>query len=242
MSSPAITDYGTEQFGVDGPSPFRRPSIPFSHHTSSLSTSTLYSDAQSVSRYAPSSYAQSTIAASTIMPNVLHQPVQNSATEAWVEGHCLRWQETDDKSLCSVCEEKADEGIYRCHGKRQAPHRATSAYLPTTLMRIIRLSHDCTRSMRRAHLPGMPGRFRPRSSPGGLCALLRQPPVHIPEVSTSGNGRTAQGGKLYRFNMDGFLKSIPRENAQYVHMLQQTQGMYRISLFCRRVAQIGIRS
>ncbi len=104
------------QFGVEGASSFRRPSAPLSHHSSSLSTSTLYSDAQSVSRYAPSSYAQSTIAASTIMPNVLHQPVKNTAHLAWVEGHCLQWQSADNQSLCSVCEEKAEEGIYRCHG------------------------------------------------------------------------------------------------------------------------------
>jgi hypothetical protein len=39
-------------------------------------------------------------------------------------------------------------------------------------------------------------------------------------------GSQRAGGKSYRFNMDGFLKSIPRENAQYVAMLQQTQGNY----------------
>lgn len=37
-------------------------------------------------------------------------------------------------------------------------------------------------------------------------------------------GDQKAGGKVYRFNMDGFLKSMPRENASYVQMLQQTQG------------------
>lgn len=105
------------QFGVDGAPIFRRPSIPFSHHASSLSTSTLYSDSQSSYKYAPSTYAQSTIAASTIMPNTLLQPVRSAEGTIWAEGHCLQWHGCDDKSVCSVCEEKAEEGIYRCSGE-----------------------------------------------------------------------------------------------------------------------------
>ena len=37
-------------------------------------------------------------------------------------------------------------------------------------------------------------------------------------------GDQKAAGKIYRFNMDGFLKSIPRESATYVQMLQQTQS------------------
>lgn len=29
---------------------------------------------------------------------------------------------------------------------------------------------------------------------------------------------------MYHFNMDGFLRSLPGENAEYISMLQQTQG------------------
>ncbi len=38
-------------------------------------------------------------------------------------------------------------------------------------------------------------------------------------------GDQRRAGKLYHFNMDGFLRSIPRESTQYMHMLQQTQGI-----------------
>ena len=30
---------------------------------------------------------------------------------------------------------------------------------------------------------------------------------------------------MYHFNMDSFLKSVPNENAEYMHMLRDTQGM-----------------
>lgn len=43
-----------------------------------------------------------------------------------------------------------------------------------------------------------------------------------------------KNGKAYRFNMDGFVRSIPRENAQYMQMLQQTQGQHPPALPCPR--------
>ena len=36
-----------------------------------------------------------------------------------------------------------------------------------------------------------------------------------------------KNGKLYRFNMEGFTRSMPRENAHYVQILQQTQGTFQ---------------
>jgi hypothetical protein len=37
-------------------------------------------------------------------------------------------------------------------------------------------------------------------------------------------GDQKKAGKLYRFDMDAFLKSMPRENAEYIVSLRQTQG------------------
>jgi hypothetical protein len=37
-------------------------------------------------------------------------------------------------------------------------------------------------------------------------------------------GDQKKSGLIYRFNMDGFLGSMPRENAEYMSMLHQTQG------------------
>ena len=38
-------------------------------------------------------------------------------------------------------------------------------------------------------------------------------------------GDQKKAGKLYRFDMEGFLRSMPRDNAEYIVSLRQTQGM-----------------
>lgn len=37
-------------------------------------------------------------------------------------------------------------------------------------------------------------------------------------------GEKKKAGMMFRFDMEGFLKSLPHENAQYMSMLQETQG------------------
>jgi hypothetical protein len=94
----------------------RRPSQPFLGHNPSGSTSSLSHELRAPSAYAPSVYAQSTLAASTIMPGMAVHQVRNTETVRWQEGHCLQWRNYEEKASCSVCEEKSDEGIYRCNG------------------------------------------------------------------------------------------------------------------------------
>jgi hypothetical protein len=94
----------------------RRPSQPFLGHSYSGSTSSLSHEIRAPSSYAPSVYAQSTLAASTIMPGMAMQPVRNTETVRYQEGHCLQWRPYEEKASCAVCEEKPDEGMYRCNG------------------------------------------------------------------------------------------------------------------------------
>ena len=102
------------KFGFERTPTLRRPSIPLSGHSPSPSTSSL-TDSQSIfNQYPPSVYSPSTLAASTIMPNMFMQPVRNTDTSRWVEGHCLIWKQHDVDSVCSVCEERSDEGMYTC--------------------------------------------------------------------------------------------------------------------------------
>jgi hypothetical protein len=113
--------YLSKKFGFERMPTVRRPSQPFAGHFPTPSTSTLGSDFRSGSSYAPSVYAQSTLAASTVMPGMLMQPVRNTESTQWVEGHCLQWRSHDRISSCSVCEDKSDEGIYKCNGKLSPP-------------------------------------------------------------------------------------------------------------------------
>src|SRR3712207_6012372 len=92
----------------------RRPSQPMLGHAPSTSTSTLSHEIRTPSSYAPSVYAQSTLAASTILVSAVVQPVRNTDTIRWVEGHCFQWNPHDDRAPCSICDEKSDEGLYRC--------------------------------------------------------------------------------------------------------------------------------
>lgn len=107
----------SSSFGFERVPPLRRPSQPFLGHAPSASTSSLSHELHAVSSYAPSVYAQSTLAASTIMPGMAMQPVRNTSTTQWQEGHCLQWRPQEEKANCSICEEKSDDGLYRCTGK-----------------------------------------------------------------------------------------------------------------------------
>lgn len=110
------------KFGFDRMPTMRRPSQPFLGHAPALSTSTLNSHTGG-SSYAPSVYAQSTLAASTIMPGMLMQPVRNTSSTQWVEGHCMQFRPHDDRTTCSICDETADDGIFKCTGKCLECHR-----------------------------------------------------------------------------------------------------------------------
>ena len=111
-----------QQFHFDRAPTLRRPSQPGNPPGISPLASSAYANAVSsrhvraTSNYAPSVYAQSTLAASTIMPGVLMQTVRDTETMKWSEGHCMTWRARDEKATCAVCDEKADDGIYRCSG------------------------------------------------------------------------------------------------------------------------------
>ncbi|KAL7776751.1 hypothetical protein CFE70_007170 [Pyrenophora teres f. teres 0-1] len=115
----------SSSFGFERVPPLRRPSQPFLGHAQSASTSSLSQEVRAGSSYAPSVYAQSTLAASTIMPGMATQQVRNTATTQWQEGHCLQWRPNEDKAVCSVCEEKSDDGLYRCTAFRPDQVRAS---------------------------------------------------------------------------------------------------------------------
>jgi hypothetical protein len=151
----------SSSFGFERVPPLRRPSQPFLGHASSASTSSLCHEVHAPSSYAPSVYAQSTLAASTIMPGMAMQPVRNTSTTQWQEGHCLQWRPQEDRASCSICDEKSDDGLYRCTGKRHfaflpllsntlqvAPHMSMADVLKPFASFVLRL-FDLIRFVRR---------------------------------------------------------------------------------------------
>lgn len=194
----------SSSFGFDRMPTLRRPSMPFSGHSSSLSMATISTDSQSTSHYAPSTYAQSTLAASTVMPNVLMQPVRNTETTSWREGHCLQWRPHEDRALCSVCEDKAEEGIYKCTGCGMSAHGRCAPQICIVC----------------------PAAFHPEQIRAAFVRCFASLFYTYRKFLQAASGEQKKGGMLYRFNMEGFLKSLPRENADYVHTLQQTQGKH----------------
>jgi len=196
----------SSSFGFERTPTLRRPSIPFASHSPSPSTSSLGGNSQdgvSVSYgYAPSVFAPSTLAASTIMPNVLMQPVRNTETTQWIEGHCMMYKPHDAETLCTICEERPEDGMFTCGSCRVAVHP------------------------RCAHMVVLPcsASFYPDQVRAAFVRCFASLFYTYRKFLGPPTADGKKAGKLYRFNMDGFLKSMPQENAMYIQMLEQTQA------------------
>ncbi|KAG7138346.1 DENN domain-containing protein like [Verticillium longisporum] len=202
----------SSSFGVDKHGPLHRPSIPFLNgngHAPSMSISAISVDSQPYTQssygggYAPSTYAQSTLAASTIMPNMLIQPVFNTETTVWVEGHCFNWEEGELSSSCSVCDDRAEgDGIYKCAG--------CSAFAHGRCLGCVSLA---------CHQSFYPDRVR-AAFVRCLASLLYTYRKHLgrPSKDQKNNGR------MYAFDMDGFIKSLPYDQQEYANMMRETQA------------------
>lgn len=192
----------SSSFGFDRVHPMRRPSQPFLGHAPSASTSSLSHELRAPSSYAPSVYAQSTLAASTIMPGMMMQPVRNTETTLWQEGHHLHWKHYEDKASCSVCDEKSDEGMYRCIGCSTYAHRRCAAHICIVC----------------------PVAFRPDQVRASFVRCFASLLYTYRRYMVSASGEQKKSGLIYHFKMDEFVKSLPSENVHYMALLQQTQG------------------
>lgn len=188
----------------------RRPSIPFnnapaSRHGASPST-TSFSPADmpyhSTSTYAPSTYAQSTLAASTIMPHLQIQPVHNTATTQWVEGHMLSLRPRDGPSTCVLCDEKALDSYFRCLGCGFVVHGACAPQI--TVPCPVAFYPDQVRA----------------AFVRAFAALLYTYRKHL--VTPNKDQRKA--GQIAALDLAAFMKPLERDHAEYIEMLSQTQA------------------
>ncbi|SPO05772.1 related to lustrin A [Cephalotrichum gorgonifer] len=197
----------SSSFGVERHAPMHRPSLPFLNgHAASTSISSISVDSVSSygvggGGYAPSTYAQSTLAASTIMPNMMVQPVRNTETTAWVEGHCFDWCE-DTAASCTICNERAEmEGIYKCAGCGAYSHGRCLGFVcivcpPAFHEDRVRVAFiRCIASLTYTY----------RKYLGRPSKIQRN------------------NGQLYAFDMAGFVKSLPHEQQEYAMTMRETQ-------------------
>ena len=205
----------SSSFNLDRRPTLRRPSIPISAngHSASPSVSTISTDGfgsgYAPSIAAPSTYAQSTLAASTIMPQVLYQPVENRDGNCWVEGHCLIWRPRDDSMTCSVCDEKAEDGVYRCSGCFMHAHSRCAQHIGLVC----------------------PAAFFPDQIRAAFVRCFASLLYTYRKYLQPATGEGKKYGMLFKFNQDAFQRSLPHENAEYVAMLQQTQGRYQAFVY-----------
>ncbi|KAF1960259.1 DENN-domain-containing protein [Byssothecium circinans] len=198
-SSRRSSSFGYERI----PPMLRKPSQGVLGHASSGSTSSLSRELHAPSSYAPSVYAQSTLAASTIMPGLSMQPVRNTDTTRWQEGHCLQWRPYEDKAPCSVCDEKSDEGLYRCTGCSTYAHGTCADTICVVC----------------------PAAFRPDQVRASFVRCFASLLYTYRRYLVPASGDQKKSGMIYHFKMDEFMKSLPHENVQYMQLLQQTQGL-----------------
>lgn len=137
------------------------------------------------------------------MPGLAMQPVRNTETTRWQEGHCLQWRPTEQKAVCSVCDEKSDEGLYRCSGCSAWAHGRC----------VDTISIVC------------PSAFRPDQVRASFVRCFASLLYTYRRYMTPATGEQKKSGLIYHFKMDEFVKSLPHENVQYIQMLQQTQGI-----------------
>ncbi|KAF4979532.1 hypothetical protein FZEAL_4300 [Fusarium zealandicum] len=213
----------SSSFGLDKHQPFHKPNLPFLNgHQANLSISAISVDSQTSlgggygggygggggggggygGGYAPSTYAQSTIAASTIMPSMQIQPVQNTETTVWVEGHCFNWMARDNTSICTICNEYAEgDGIYKCNGCKAFSHGRCLGHV----------SLVCPEAFHADRVRAAFVRC--------LASLLYTHRKYLGRPSK----QQKSNGQLYAFDMDGFMKSLPHDQHDYAAMMRETQ-------------------
>ncbi|XP_044724536.1 DENN (AEX-3) domain-containing protein [Hirsutella rhossiliensis] len=196
----------SSSFGLDKFHPTHRPGVPFLNgHQPNASISGISVDSQSSfgGGYAPSTYAQSTLAASTIMPNMQIQPVHNTESTMWVEGHCFDLNPRDSSSACTICDDRPDgDGIYQCASCKTLAHGRCLG----------QVSLVCPEAFHADRVRAAFVRC--------MASLMYTYRKHLGRPSK----QQKSNGQLYAFDMDGFIRGLPHDQQEYATMLRDTQA------------------
>lgn len=170
---------------------------PFVRHGASMSQAS-----EGRSTYASSMYAQSTLAASTIMPGTPFQSVKSTSTMQWQEGHCLQWYESEAGPVCSVCNEKGDEGIFSCV---DCPVQAHARCIPQICL-------PCQAA------------FCPDQVRAAFARFYASLFYNYRRFVTPADAVQSRLGLLQKFEVDSWIRTLPPEHAEYMEMLKDTQS------------------
>lgn len=154
------------------------------------------------STYAPSTYAQSTLAASTVMPGMSYQPVRNTTTQSWQEGHCMQWRPTLAGLNCAVCTEKADEGLFKCADCPLQSH---------------------TRCLAQICLPCQAA-FYPEQVRMTFARFFASLFYNYRRFMVLADPTQKKLGLREKFNVDAWIRSLPPDHADYMTMMKETQA------------------
>ena len=180
----------------------RKASLPFIKHSATLSQTSDIPTFTGSSTYATSTYAQSTLAASTVMPGMPYQPVRNTETTHWVEGHCMQWCATLTGTKCSVCNEKVDDGLFKCTDCSLLAHGRCASLI-------------C--------LP-CPAAFYSDQIRVAFARLFTSIFYNYRRFMLPADASQRKAGLREKFNVEAWTRSLPPDHAEYVNFLKETQA------------------
>lgn len=180
----------------------RKASLPFIRHNASLSQVSEAHTLRGGSTYAPSTYAQSTLAASTVMLGMPYQPVQNTSTVQWQEGHCMQWRTNPTAANCSICNEKTEEGQYICADCPVQVHARCLAQICIPCRAAF--CPDQVRAAFARFFTSLFYNYRRFMMPASLAQRKQ--------------------GLLQKFNADAWIYSLPPDHGEYIKILKETQA------------------
>lgn len=180
----------------------RKGSLPFIRHNASASQASEASNSTGFSSYPSSTYAQSTLAASTIMPGMVYQPVKNSQTTTWIEGHCMQWQSALSGSTCSMCGEYNDEGCYKCS---DCPLQTHARCMPQICL-------PCQAAFYPDQVRVAFARF--------FTSLFHNYRKFMVPATVS----QRKAGLREKLNVDAWIRTLPPEHGEYMMLIKETQA------------------
>jgi len=114
----------------------------------------------------------------------------------------MLWRTHEDGGNCTICEEKCDDGSYRCDGCGTRAHSHCVGQIVLV----------CPRA------------FRPDQVRAAFVRCFASLFFTYRKYLHPAAGERRKAGLLYHFNMEAFMRSVPGENAEYMRMLRETQA------------------